>query len=324
MDVEVVICSASGKPIFCYERRCGRSTDATITSNSSSSVSTEKSSFVSSLQGLLSFVSCMQHEQLQQVQTDGCRCFFQTRENLTFAIVLRASTLSLPAVAAHGSEYVDEEEDVDTVPDVPLECLQRLIQLLHSQILFVLTERGLDVLRRQPGYDLRDLLNGTERVMTALCDRWASDPTLRFHDLGVSFVRLAPDQRFAITRTLEFESSLSSSSASSSATSSSSAAVASGGASAITASAMICGILLTRKKIVAVSQPNPKQFSILIDGACTMSLDMLLLLSCSNCMVLISMCCLNAYRPAAADQLCVPHAVAGEIRDLDANLPPKL
>lgn len=29
-------------------------------------------------------------------------------------------------------------------------------------------------------------------------------------------------------------------------------------------------------------------------------------------------------RPAAADQLCVPHAVAREIRDLDADLPPKL
>lgn len=278
MDVEVVICSASGKPIFCYERRCRRPSDAavntatTTASSSTSGVSTEKSSFVSSLQGLLSFIACMQHEELQQVQTNGCRCFFQTRENLTFAIVLRASAVP-QAPARSGDGHDHGEDDADTVPDVPLECLQRLIQLLHSQILFVLTERGLDVLRRQPGYDLRDLLNGTERVMTALCDRWASDPALRFRDLGVSFVRLAPDQRLAITRTLEFDPSLSSLHMSSSATSSSSAAVASGGASEITASAMICGVLLARKKIVAVSQPNPKQFGVLIDGACIVSAD---------------------------------------------------
>lgn len=266
MDVEVVICSASGKPIFCYERRHGRPPDDDSITSNNSNVSTQKSSFVSSLQGLLSFVSCMQHEELQQVQTDGCRCVFQAKENLTFAIILRLASTA-PAAAAHSG---GDDAEVDTVPDVPLECLQRLIQLLHSQILFVLTDRGLDVLRRQPGYDLRDLLNGTERVMTALCDRWASDPTLRFRDLGAPFVRLAPDQRLAITRTLEFEPSLSSGSSSSamgsSAAPSSSAAVASGGASEITASATICGILLARKKIVAVSQPNPKQFSILIDG----------------------------------------------------------
>uniref|UniRef100_K3WJ71 Vacuolar fusion protein MON1 homolog n=1 Tax=Globisporangium ultimum (strain ATCC 200006 / CBS 805.95 / DAOM BR144) TaxID=431595 RepID=K3WJ71_GLOUD len=257
MDVEVVVCSSSGKPIFHYERPSrGSAHDAstsTTCTSSSSCVSTAKSSFVSSLQGLLSFVSCMQHEELQELETDGCRCFFQTRENLTFAVILRSPS-------AHPSTGSDS---ADAVPDVTTDSLQRLIHLLHSQILFVLTERGLDVLRRQPGYDLRELLSGTERVMAALCDRWATDPTLRFHDLGVAFVRLAPGHRMVVTRALEYEPS------GASLTSSSSASAGGGGGGT---GAMICGIVLAKKQIVAVSHPNKKQFNILVD-------DLLLLLN---------------------------------------------
>lgn len=277
MDIEVVVCSASGKPIFHFERQ----RDASSISNSSRSsrsdardvqsggVSTAKSSFVSSLQGLLSFVACMQHEELEEIQTDGCRCFFQTRESLTFAVILRSPAVAdRPSGDRHTNDVVHsssssrvtdaDDSAVDTVPDVPVECLQRLIDLLHSQILFVLTERGLDVLKRQPGYDLRDLLSGTERVMTALCERWTTDPTLRFDGLGVSFVRLAPDERMAITRTLAHDM-LASSHASTSSSSSSSEPSPS--------AAMICGVLLANKRVVAVAQPNKKQFSILVDGA---------------------------------------------------------
>lgn len=263
----MVVCSVSGKPIFHYERPCagaGLSAHGAAARTShntdrlqhpgdpsnNSDVSTAKSSFVSSLQGLLSFVSCVQHEELQEVETDRCRCFFQTRENLTFAIILRTAAASKGDDASSGRE-------AETVPDISTDALQRLIQVLHSQILFVLTDRGLDVLRRQPGYDLRELLNGTERVMTSLCDRWATDPTLRFKDLGVSFVRLAPDHRIAATRALAYEPPTSASSSS---------AASGGGDGAASVSAMICGILLANKKVVAVSQPNKKQFSILVDG----------------------------------------------------------
>ncbi|RLN44081.1 hypothetical protein BBJ28_00017902 [Nothophytophthora sp. Chile5] len=201
MELEVVVCSTSGKPVFHYER----------SSSSSSADDDAKSSFVSSLQGLLSFVACMQHEELQELQAAGCRCVFRRVDNLTLAAIL-----------------------------------------LHAQILFVLSDRGLDVLRKQPGYDLRELLSGTERVMRSLTDLWATSPTLRLRDLGVPFLRLAPERRREITRALEYEAASS--------------------AETGTTSTMICGLLLASEQVVAVAQPNKKQFSVLVD-------DLLLILN---------------------------------------------
>ncbi|RLN47997.1 hypothetical protein BBJ28_00000378 [Nothophytophthora sp. Chile5] len=226
MELEVVICSTSGKPVFHYER----------SSSSSSADDDAKSSFVSSLQGLLSFVACMQHEELQELQAAGCRCVFRRADNLTLAAIVRRDTGN-PANPAE-------------VPDIAPECLHQLLQLLHAQILFVLSDRGLDVLRKQPGYDLRELLSGTERVMCSLTDLWATSPTLRLPDLGVPFLRLAPERRREITRALEYEA----------------ASTAETGTTSTSTSTMICGLLLANEQVVAVAQPNKKQFSVLVDG----------------------------------------------------------
>ena len=52
------------------------------------------------------------------------------------------------------------------------------LEYLHSQILFILTSKGLDVLKRNPNYDLRSLLGGTENVMAGLCRTATSDATM--------------------------------------------------------------------------------------------------------------------------------------------------
>eukprot|EP00644_Phytophthora_capsici_P000468 jgi/Phyca11/525682/estExt2_fgenesh1_pm.C_PHYCAscaffold_40242 len=206
LELDVVVCSTSGKPVFRH-----------------------RVSFTSSLQGLLSFVACTQDEELLELQAKGCRCVFRSSDSLTFA-------------AIEQSVHVDDNVHDNETPSFASECLQHLLHLLQNQILFVLSDRGLDVLRRQPGYDLRELLNGTERVTRSLTELWATSPTLRFKDCGVPFVRLKPERRREVTRALEFEVP-----------------------SEDTTSSMICGLLLAKERVVAIVQPNKKQFSILVD-----------------------------------------------------------
>ncbi|KAG3238445.1 hypothetical protein PI124_g16595 [Phytophthora idaei] len=207
MELDVVVCSTSGKPIFRHR------VSTSDTKRPSEEDDSSTSSFTSSLQGLLSFVACTQHEELLELQAADCQCVFRSSESLTFAVI----------------------------------CLQHLLQLLQNLILFVLSARGLDVLRRQPGYDLRELLNGTERVTRSLTELWATSPTLRFKDCGVPFVRLQPEKRREVTRALEFEENTAT-------------------------PTMICGLLLAKEQVVAIVQPNKKQFSILVD-------DLLLLIN---------------------------------------------
>ncbi|KAG2993201.1 hypothetical protein PC119_g18507 [Phytophthora cactorum] len=207
MELDVVVCSTSGKPIFRHR------VSTSDTKRPSEEDDSSTSSFTSSLQGLLSFVACTQHEELLELQAAECQCVFRSSESLTFAAI----------------------------------CLQHLLQLLQNQILFVLSDRGLDVLRRQPGYDLRELLNGTERVTRSLTELWATSPTLRFKDCGVPFVRLKPERRREVTRALELEENTAT-------------------------PTMICGLLLAKEQVVAIAQPNKKQFSILVD-------DLLLLIN---------------------------------------------
>ncbi|KUF84920.1 hypothetical protein AM588_10001078 [Phytophthora nicotianae] len=228
MELDVVVCSTSGKPVFRHR------VSTLTTKRPSEEDESSASSFSSSLQGLLSFVACTQHEELLELQAAGCHCVFRSSESLTFAAIARS---------------VQEEDSVynNDTPSFASQCLQHLLQLLQHQILFVLSDRGLDVLRRQPGYDLRELLNGTERVTRSLTELWATTPTLRFKGCGVLFVRLKPERRREVTRALEFEENIS-------------------------APSMICGLLLARKQVVAISQPNKKQFSILVD-------DLLLLIN---------------------------------------------
>ncbi|KAL7679071.1 putative vacuolar fusion protein Mon1 [Plasmopara halstedii] len=223
MELDVVVCSTSGKPVFRHKV----SSSKFISEDDDSSTS----SFASSLQGLLSFVSCTQNEELLEIEAAGCRCVFRSSDSLTFAVIVHEET------AACNNE----------VPAIASRCLQHLLQLLHNQILFVLSDRGLDVLRRQSGYDLRLLLNGTERVTRSLIELWATIPTLRFTDCGASFVRLKPERRRDIIQALEHDEN------------------------AATPS-MICGLLLAQKRIVAIAQPKKKQFNMLVD-------DLLLLIN---------------------------------------------
>lgn len=237
-----MVCSSSGKPIFHHEITAD--TYDTLakekpSGGDGSEASNAKSSFVSSLQGLLSFLQCMQNEELREMETNNCRCLFQVVENLTFAVIMRPL------------KRIDCGQA--SIPALPAACLQRLLSLLHSQILFLLSDRGLDVLRRQPGYDLRELLSGTEGVMTALSDIWATNATLRMRHLGVRFLHLAPELRMRITRALEYESPTIGGSAKSSPAND-------------TPSSMICGLLLADEQVVAIAQPNKNQFSILVDG----------------------------------------------------------
>lgn len=204
--MDVLVCSTSGKPVF---RHCLSSSQADELSTSSLS---------SSLQGLLSFVSCTQGEQLLTLESEGVRCVF-----------LATDCLTLAAIDSGGFS---------------IDCVRHLLRLLRHQLLFVLSDRGLDVLRKQPGYDLRELLSGTERVSRSLTELWASEPTLRWRDWGVPFVRLKMELRREVTRALEQDG----------------------------ATSMICGLLLAKQQVVAVVQPNKKQFSVLVD-------DLLLLIN---------------------------------------------
>lgn len=239
MELEIVVCSSSGKPIFHYETTADAHDRLEKETPGGCGDSNAKSSFVSSLQGLLSFLQCMQNEELRELETGNCRCLFQVVENLTFAVIVRPS------------KCIDSGPG--SLPALPAACLQRLLSLLHSQILFLLSDRGLDVLRRQPGYDLRELLSGTEGVMAALSDQWASNATMRMRHLGVRFLRLAPELRGRITRALEYESPTIGGLAKSSSAND-------------TPSSMICGLLLADEQVVAIAQPNKSQFSILVDG----------------------------------------------------------
>ncbi|KAG6947202.1 hypothetical protein JG687_00016259 [Phytophthora cactorum] len=227
MELDVVVCSTSGKPIFRHR------VSTSDTKRPSEEDDSSTSSFTSSLQGLLSFVACTQHEELLELQAAECQCVFRSSESLTFAAIVRS---------------VQEGDNVhNDTPTFASQCLQHLLQLLQNQILFVLSDRGLDVLRRQPGYDLRELLNGTERVTRSLTELWATSPTLRFKDCGVPFVRLKPERRREVTRALEFEENTAT-------------------------PTMICGLLLAKEQVGAIAQPNKKQFSILVD-------DLLLLIN---------------------------------------------
>lgn len=219
------MCSASGKPVFRHKLS---TLDLNVRSEEEDS---STSVFASSLQGLLSFVACTQHEELLEIETEGCRCVFRSFRSLTFAAIVYEET------ASHNKE----------VPGIASQCQKNLLQLLQNQILFVLTDRGLDVLRRQPGYDLRELLSGTERVTSSLIDHWATSPTLRLKDCGVPFVRLKFEIRRDITKALEYEEHS-------------------------TTPSMICGLLLAKEKVVAIAQPNKKQFNMLVD-------DLLLLIN---------------------------------------------
>ncbi|KAK1931306.1 Vacuolar fusion protein MON1 A [Phytophthora citrophthora] len=222
LELDVVVCSTSGKPVF----RHRVSTERPFEEDDSST-----SSFTSSLQGLLSFVACTQQEELLELETEDSRCVFRSSDSLTFA-------------AIEQSVQVDDNVHNNETLSFASECLQHLLHLLQNQILFVLSDRGLDVLRRQPGYDLRELLSGTEGVTRSLTELWATSPTLRFKDCGVPFVRLKPERRREVTRALEFEAASEDTSTPS----------------------MICGLLLARERVVAIVQPNKKQFSILVDG----------------------------------------------------------
>ncbi|CAH0521114.1 unnamed protein product [Peronospora belbahrii] len=223
LELDVIVCSTSGKPVFRHKV----STSTTTCSSEEDDAST--SSFTSSLQGLLSFVVCTQHEELLELHAAGRRCVFRSVDNLTFAAI---------------EQDVQEDSSVHNrrTPTFASECLQHLLRLLQSQILLVLSDRGLDVLQRQPGYDLRELLNGTDRVTRSLTELWAVAPTLRFKDYGVSFVRLKPETRREVTRALEVEA-----------------------ATEDSTSTMICGLLLAKEQVVATVQPNKKQFSMLVD-----------------------------------------------------------
>ncbi|OWZ21568.1 hypothetical protein PHMEG_0003859 [Phytophthora megakarya] len=223
MELDVLVCSTSGKPVF-------RHTLSTLgTNRPTEEDDSSTSSFASSLQGLLSFVTCTQQEELLGLEAAACRGVFRSTDNLTFAAIERS---------------VQEDNNVH----IASECLQHLLKLLQHQILFVLSDRGLDVLRRQPGYDLRELLNGTEKVTTSLTELWSTTPSWRLKDWGAPFVRLKPERRRDVARALEFESKENST------------------------STMICGLLLAKEQVVSIAQPNKKQFSMLVD-------DLLLLIN---------------------------------------------
>lgn len=290
MELELVVCSSSGKPIFHYSPP-----SAATASSTSPSSSSDAAAFVSSLQGLVAFVAHTQGQALQELEAAHCRCVFQSADNLTLAAIERLPT--------HADGRTGEEQR-GAEPAAASACLARLLRLLRAQILLVLSDRGLDVLRKQPGYDLRELLGGTDSVMRALADRWRSDAALRLAHFGVPFLRLAPALRKEVARALAFEPERRASGGA-------------GGDQVTEDAAMICGVLLARAQVVAIAQPNRKQFSVRVDGAS-------LVPHSTVALPLTRMRVRVPVRPVAAGQLCVPLAVALERRDVDARVPAAL
>ena len=226
LEMAVVVCSTSGKPVFHSVVSATPSTTRSSAEDETSSIS----SFTSSLQGLLSFVVCTQQEELQELESEGCRCVFYSTRSLTFAAFER--------------DVDTKDNNKRTVTCFSVECLKHLLHLLQSHIRFLLSDRGLIALQKQPNYDLRQLLNGTEQVTKSLTELWAVSPTLRFKDFGVPFVRLRLARRREVTRIL---------------------ATVKAETEQLT-STMICGLLLAKKKVVAIAQPKKKQFNMLVDG----------------------------------------------------------
>ena len=95
----------------------------------------------------------------------------------SFVFLLRNSIYLLSASRTHHAE-----------PHMLLE-----LEYLHAQILFILTSKGLDVLKRKPNYDLRSLLGGTENVMRGLCTTATSDSTLLVEAVGQ--LKVPPEAR---------------------------------------------------------------------------------------------------------------------------------
>uniref|UniRef100_A0AAV1TTZ5 Vacuolar fusion protein MON1 n=1 Tax=Peronospora matthiolae TaxID=2874970 RepID=A0AAV1TTZ5_9STRA len=232
LELAVVVCSTSGKPVFYSVVSTSLSTTWTSAEDETSSIS----SFMSSLQGLLSFVVCTQVEELQELESEGRRCVFYSTESLTFAAIER--------------DVTTKDTNKRTVTCFSLECLKHLLHLLQTHVRFLLSDRGLTVLQKQPNYDLRQLLDGTEQVTRSLTELWAVNPTLRFKDFGVPFVRLKLARRREVTRIL---------------------ASVKAETEQLT-STMICGLLLAKEKVVAIAQPKKKRFNMLVD-------DLLLLLN---------------------------------------------
>jgi hypothetical protein len=220
--MEVVLCSTSGKPIFHYKITLNDVLKASICKQQQEENDSRSVSFSCSLQGLVSFVSCMtQGEKIQEIQLEKSRCIFHLVDPITCVIIIR------------------EEKDKSAIQIIETTSLKRLLELLYAQILFILTDRGLDVLRKQPSYDLRELLIGTERTMRSLTNGWYRHVSLHMKDMGIRFLRMHPMDRMEITKAIEANTHT---------------------------TKMICGILLANEQVVAIVQPNKKQFGILVDG----------------------------------------------------------
>ena len=174
-------------------------------------------------------MACTQQEELQELESHGCRCVFYSTQTLTFAAIER-------------DVHSDETNNTSSFSGT---CLEHLLHLLQSQLRFLLGDQGLHVLQRQPNYDLRQRLHGTERVTRSLAGLWAVHPTLRFKDFGVAFVRLQLARRRQVTRML---------------------AAAGEAETEHLTSAMICAVLLAKEKVVAIVQPKKKHFSMRVDG----------------------------------------------------------
>ncbi|GLD96594.1 hypothetical protein PINS_up005277 [Pythium insidiosum] len=246
MEVELVVCSSAGKPILHYHRQSGARRFQSVETGDGAPNGGASHSFVSSLQGLLAFVQCVQQDELRELELEGCRCSFRMVENI----------LSYVAIVRSDSDNCVAPTTPTVLPSRGRKCLHRLLRLLHAQILLVLSDRGLDVLRRQPSYDLRELLIGTERSVCGLADRWEREATFRFADCGVQFIRLLADERMEVLQTLEYEPR-----------------------ETPEAEAMVCGLLLARDRVVAVCQPRRKQFSILVNGELSQSIQHVLVIA---------------------------------------------
>ena len=82
----------------------------------------------------------------------------------------------------------------------PVEHLWRQLGLLHAQIISILTSQVEKMFQRNPAYDVRGLLGGTERVTRALLHAAGSDPAVLLQ--AVPCLRVPPGVRAELGRLL--------------------------------------------------------------------------------------------------------------------------
>lgn len=107
----------------------------------------------------------------------------------------------LRCIEAGGCKIVFTAKDpvylVAVMRGAPLQCVSRQLDFVYLQLVSLLTSTRINVLNKNPNYDLRGMMGGTEHVMDRLCDEMELSPCFLLQ--GFACVALDQATRSAVT-----------------------------------------------------------------------------------------------------------------------------